>query len=199
MPKVSICSPEFDWLKGREFDVHSQFGEDGLIEAALAKFGEANRCCFEVGASDGVTLSNTKKLRDAGWRAVLIDCDDTKWDALQTHASELVVCIKASIAAASLDLILAQANLPLDLDFGSIDIDGMDYWILDGLRLFRPRLLLVEFGRAMPDYIPEADDVGSPERQAGLNSIIAKGREKGYVPMAVTHVNVLFVDGALCK
>jgi hypothetical protein len=188
--------PFVPWLKGVGSNFTSQFGEDGLIEAALARYGEGGRRCFEVGAADGVWLSNTKRLRDQGWSAILIEGDPKSYASLADNAARErdSRCVNAVVTADNLDDVLGSDPI----DFGVIDIDGQDYWAWEGLRQVRPRLILIEFAcrsREEPeafDWIPVRGSNG-PE-QAGYGAIMALGKTKGYLPLAATGVNLLFVD-----
>ena len=74
--------PKRDWLRGRASNTYTQFGEDGLIAACLEKIGETNRHCFEIGAADGRFFSNTLRLREDGWRAVLIEAGREQFNKL---------------------------------------------------------------------------------------------------------------------
>ena len=48
-------------------DVHSQFGEDGVLAELLRRLGIERGWCCEFGAYDGVHLSNTRLLLEQGW------------------------------------------------------------------------------------------------------------------------------------
>ena len=179
------------WLNGRARNETSQFGEDGLIEAVFDKIGESNRWCFEVGAADGLMLSNTKRLRDAGWYAVLIEGDPLSAGKCRQWESQRVQVHQTKIEANSLDKILAFSGAPIGLDLGVIDIDGQDYWAWEGLAMFRPRLMLMEFMYVGdPLFVPPKDGEG----QAGKQAIVDLGTSKGYTPVAKTYCNLLFVD-----
>jgi hypothetical protein len=191
---VEVLDSHAGWLLGKQANHTSQFGEDGLIEAVFSRIGESNRCCFEVGASDGLLYSNTHTLRCTGWRAVLIEADAELYGRLREQASNKVRTVHERIGACSLDSILAYHGMPRDLDLGVIDIDGQDYWAWDGMRVYRPRVMLVEFAYYREaDYIPPlgASDAGE---QAGLAAIIGLGEAKGYTAVVKTYCNVLFVD-----
>ncbi len=189
---VQILSQRFG-LSGRGGNHTSQFGEDGLIEAALDGIGAKNKWCFEVGAADGLFFSNTARLREQGWKTVLIEGDAERYVELAKLASDSVFTIPKHIGPRSLDRILDECGAPQDLDFGVIDIDGQDYWIWDGLRQFRPRLLLVEFAYATEDHRDEFPECGAIG-QATYKAILRMGAEKGYEALAKTHCNLLFVD-----
>ena len=181
------------WLNGTEKIVYSQFGEDGIIEAVFNHFGVANRWCLEVGAGDGVGLSNTKALRDQGWEAVLVEGNPTSYANLVSLKSESVRCVHERIGPDSLDRILREHGAPTDIDFVSIDIDGQDYWIWKGLKDFRPRVVCIEFspygGKDGP--IPECG-IDKPF-QAGFNEMMGLATEMGYLVLCNTYCNLICV------
>lgn len=193
-PRI-YCLP---WLNGKARNVRSQCGEDGLLEAVLARIGIGKRWCFEVGAYDGERNSNVAQLIDKGWNAVLIECDDRQFANLQNRYADndRVRCVHAYIEPTNIDHILREAGAPGDLDVGVIDIDEQDFWVWAGMRLFWPRIMVVEYGYGRPvDQVPSLrTDRGNPERiiQAGRNSINYLGVAKGYVSVAVTDCNVVF-------
>ena len=193
---IEVLSPRAGTLAGRGANFTSQFGEDGLIAAALEEFGAANKWCFEVGANDGVFYSNTARLRDEGWSCVLIEAEAEHFDKLRTLNGERVFTIPKRINKDSLNEILKDCGAPRNLDLGVIDIDGQDYWIWDGLKAFRPRLMLIEFDYRSddkPDWFPALNEPGQATRKA----IERLGRDKGYELLARTHVNLLFADSGI--
>lgn len=197
--KHIVTYPAGEFLAGRGGDETSQFGEDGLLAACLERFGCENKWCFEVGASDGLFLSNTHWMRCAGWNAVLIESNPDKFIELCVQRSDRVRCVHETIGPESLDRILDQSGAPVAIDVGVIDIDGQDYWAWDGMRWFRPRLMLVEFDYGSDDQPAVIPDLGGPG-QASLKAIEQLGISKGYTPLAKTLVNLLFArTDILCK
>lgn len=192
IPEPTALHPSGQRLVGRQRNDTSQFGEDGLVEALFEIIGETNRWCFEVGAADGLFFSNTKRLRDANWRAVLIEANPDSYKVLSKLDSSTVYTFNELVKDDSLDRILASVNAPHDLDFGVIDIDGQDYWAWRGMERFKPRAMLVEYGYwNPPETIPGRDDI--EKNQAGLGAICDLGKEKGYTALVSTYCNVLLV------
>ena len=179
------------WMQGKAFNVYTQFGEDGLIAFALDKIGPTNRHCFEIGAADGRFFSNTLRLRELGWYAVLIEADQRHFDRLQAEFGQQSTCIFGTCG--DLDDMLIQTTINRTPDLGIIDIDGQDYWLWHDMVEIRPRVMLVEIstqGRSMP--VPLR---GEPyPAQAGLEQITQLGASKGYTLVATTHCNALFIE-----
>lgn len=189
--EVEILSPRAEWLRGRSRNDYSQFGEDGLIEAALDRIGAENRWCFECGASDGVRHSNTKRLRDIGWNALLIDGDPTLYLSLKAFASDKVKTIRQEVTPRTFEFLLCDHIPPEHPDLGIIDVDGFDYYLLANLTRRLPRVLLIEYGYYnAPETIPPLNECRA-NNQAGYQAICDLGSRKGYVPLARTYCNVL--------
>lgn len=192
---VACLDDRFAGIKLRALNVYSQFGEDGLIEAVFERIGIRNRWCFEVGAADGDYLSNTKVLRKNDWYCLLVESNESHFKRLSLLRSESVFCVHEHVDGSSLDRLLADCGAPTNMDFGCVDIDGQDYWVWDGMRRCEPRVMLVEFSnRKIQDdmrYIPPLGNQTS--KQASFRSIRDLGESKGYIAVAKTYVNVLFV------
>ena len=60
---------------------YSQHGEDKYIESL---FPEKEGVCIEVGAYDGITLSNTLHFEQKGWTALCIEPIPSAFDKCKT-------------------------------------------------------------------------------------------------------------------
>lgn len=177
------------WLKDRAANVYTQFGEDGLIASVFQRIGETNRQCFEIGAADGLFFSNTLRLREAGWRACLIESDETLFNKLVKSYGDNSTCYR--ITCSDLNKPLHDAGFDKNCDFGVIDIDGQDFYLWEDLTQFQPRVMLVEHStRHHAEPPPLRGETG----QAGIDAIRTLGESKGYALVAETYCNALFVD-----
>lgn len=190
--RVVALDPEWQFAADAAGNETSQFGEDGIVQALLGRYGAENSWCFEVGAHDGEYYSNTKRLRDAGWQAVLIEADGRRYERLRAFESAAVRCVHERITDTSLDSILERCGCPHNPDVGSIDIDSDDYWVFKNLRC-RPRILVVEFAEGAGDFCPDAPG----GKQAQKNPVTALANAKCYFPVVSTRVNLILVDRCL--
>ena len=206
-PEATVLDDWGKFLYGKESNVNSQFGEDGLLASLFGRIGTENRWCFECGASDGVWYSNTKALRDAGWSAVLIERDarmiaDLRLAAANDMNSRVVAMeIDSNLP---LDDVLAMSESPYDPDLGVIDVDGQDYWLWRDMAVSRPRVMVVEYCyRNRTAVVPKRGaphrDAENQPQQAGLDAIRELGVEKGYRAVAATPCNLLFVREDVIK
>lgn len=189
-------------LKTYSRDVYSQFGEDGIIEEILnriARVAPVDHWCVEFGAWDGVYLSNTCNLiRNKGYKAVLIEGNPTKYKDLCKNipsADVIKICRFVNFEGdAALEAILKQSPIPKDFDFLSIDIDGCDYFILESLAEYRPKLVCIEFNSTIPnevDYVQPKDF--SVMRGSSPKALARLAVRKGYALVAATECNLFFV------
>ena len=180
--------PYVDWLQGKGANLYTQFGEDGLIQGCLDRIGSTNRHCFEIGAADGRFFSNTLRLREEDWYAVLIESDPKLSQALEMDFGHQSTCIYE--LCEDLDRTLSTTDIDLHPDLGVIDIDGQDWYLWNDLEKYVPRVMLVEIATSGEDEpVPDRGEKG----QAGLTAIRNLGEEKGYELVATTYCNALFV------
>lgn len=97
---------------------YSQYGEAIVIAEVFDALGIERGHAIEFGAGDGIHLSNTRNLTESGWTADLYDGDPQGSKEVQQ---------------AWIDMAWASKPVPQSCNFLSIDIDGIDYWILGAL------------------------------------------------------------------
>jgi hypothetical protein len=187
------------WLKERARNVYSQSGEDGLLEAIFGVLEIERGYAVELGAHDGVYLSNTRHLFERGWSGLLIEADPARFRQLQHNMRGFgeVKCVKALVSFEgdhSLDELLAHHGAPTDLDLLSIDIDGNDYHLWDSVRRFAPKVVVIEYNPSIPNDVEfvQPRDL-SVFQGTSLRSLVKLGRDKGYELGAVTETNGIFV------
>lgn len=192
-------SRAFAWLGERAFNLFSQEGADGILEAIFEKIGETNRFCCEFGAADGLWFSNTRRLIEKGWGGLLIEAEKKSYDALESryrNHPKVSTChaLVEPQGANTIDNLLEWFSAPKDPDLFVVDVDGQDYYILNGLARHHPRVIVCEYDRnADPMAIPE---LGGPG-MAGEMAIIHVGNARGYLPVCKSPYNLYFVRNDL--
>lgn len=186
-------------------DERGQFGEVLQLFRILDYYGSENQFCAEIGAWDGVFLSNTLALRRRGWKALLVESDAEKAAQARELNEPDTVVVHAAATPANIDKMLDDAGAPKELDFLSIDIDSYDYHVWRGLLNYRPRIVMIEtstgpyqagdyvtgYGEPIEEH-PDANG-GEHTRCCSRIAMHRLAADKGYVPMAVTRCNNIFV------
>ena len=169
--------------------VCSQNGEDGIIHEIFRRIGTTTKIFAEVGVGDGCE-NNTAFLLSQGWTGFWIDGESAFLGALENRDDLQKDCLKYLVAFASKENISAlfeQLGVPKEFDLLSLDIDQNTYYAWEGLRSFRPRVVVVEYNAAIPPDVDWKVRYGSNRTWNGTQNFGASlkafeilGRQFGY-------------------
>ena len=182
-------------------NVYSQYGEDGILAEIIRRLGDKrlNRWCVEVGAWDGVFLSNTCDLiRTHGFSAVMIEGDPDRAALIRQNHPSPSVMIRSVMAGFEgpnrLDAILGTTPLPEHFAVLSIDVDGTDYWIFESMQRYRPQVIVIEYNPSIPNvvlFVQERDPAVS--QGSSGRALLELAHAKGYQLAAATTTNLILV------
>ncbi len=184
-------------------NVFSQFGEDKILAEllkVLEKENELDKWACEFGAWDGLHFSNTSNLIvNSNYAAVLIESDKTKFKTLKTNMSSYPAVLVNNFVtlegSTTIDNILSTTSIPINFDLLSIDIDGADYWILEGLTKYRPKIVVIEFNPTIPKEIRFINSKNIASNQgSSMRSVCELAESKNYKIAGITTCNVILVD-----
>ena len=187
------------WLNRHAQNVTSQYGEDGILEKALALLPATDKWCVEFGPHDGQTYSNSAHLiANQSYRAVLIEPNARRFASLTARhtGNSRVVCLQKMVGfgdSDNLDAILDPVGVPIDFDLLSIDIDGNDYHAWETVKRYQPKMVVIEFNPRIPteiDFVRPCDH--KIKHGSSLFSICRLGKSKGYELICVTQINAIF-------
>lgn len=202
--KPDIAIPQaYSDIANKRYNLYSQFEEDGIIEEIFNRIGAVNKWCLECGAADGVLFSNTRKLIESGWKAILIEADTSIFENLKKNANENCICENVKVKPnqnEGLDYFLKKHNAPKDIDLLVIDVDGQDWHLWNTMTQYSPRVVSIECSLPADkelymgdDYIPTIGGDG----QAGYKAILRLAASKGYKPIIRTKTNMICVRNDL--
>lgn len=162
----------------------SQFGEDDIIDNLLGVPQSA--VITDIGAGDGVEISNSRLFRERGWFTVLAESDPVHLDALGALEGPLCALWLEKVTPETVD----EAVHPLT-DVLSIDVDGDDIFLFEALT-HRPEIVVIEYNPTMP-----LNQIVRPARRglrigASVGALDEVAADKDYGLVAVTHCNAIF-------
>ena len=183
-------------------NITSQGGEDGILKELFDLIGTtATPYCIDIGAWDGQHLSNTYQLVHSwNWGGLLVEANSERHEQLCALYSTRpdVTCIDCLVdidGESALSSILQKYNVPLDLDFVSIDVDGADYHLWESIgNTYKPRVMCIEFNPTIPNhvhYVQERDI--TVQEGSSLLALTELGRSFGYHLVVTTTFNAIFV------
>lgn len=138
-------------------NIFSENGEDGIIEKIFSEIKPKSNLCCEFGAWDGIWASNCRNLiKNHNWKAIMIEGNLVRYEELiKTYRNnKRIRCLNSYIdnKENSLNNILTYEEKN-NLDFLSIDIDGLDFEIFESLD-FYPQVICIEVNTG---HSPEVD------------------------------------------
>jgi hypothetical protein len=147
---------------------------------------------------DGKNYSNTFRLVETkGYSAVYIESDSSSFEKLLATASQYpsIHPIHRTVeptGANTLDAILSETPIPNEFDILSIDIDSCDYQVWDSVKVYRPRIVVIEIESTIPPTkLDSIHGSGSPNG-TGFLPMAMLGLTKGYTLVCHTG-NLIFV------
>jgi hypothetical protein len=136
--------------------IYSAFDEQVIIERYIEQLACKQRFCVDIGASDGISCSNTYALFRAGWAGLAVECDGEKFTALagRLRASSGAQLSNCRVTPENVESLLRAHGVPREFGFLSLDIDGYDYFVLERiLEAYRPSLICAEINEKIPPPI----------------------------------------------
>jgi len=144
-------------LHNFRFDAHSQHGEDGIINEILKRsFDKKKLNVVEFGAGDIEENSNTFYLLKNNKInfVVYIEINQILYEKLVKLKNKYkqIIPINISIDYKSesentIDKVLKKNNISNNIDIMSIDIDSFDLDVYKSIKVYHPKLLIIEGGR----------------------------------------------------
>jgi hypothetical protein len=201
--------PESPALTRHELGAFSQNGEDGVLLEILARIGLRHGSFAEIGASSA--QSNCILLCDVlGWGGLFADASAEEHAALERkyrHRPD-VRTVHARVTRQNVTALLRDAGVPADVTVLSIDIDGNDYWVWEGLEGYRPAVVIIEHNASLDPrrclvqpYDPDRRWDGSAFFGASLGALRRLGASRGYrlVAVELTGTNAFLVREDLAQ
>ncbi len=135
-------------LSDTEFKIYSQNGEDGILDYLIFSLGIKRPKFIEIGIGD-YSESNSRFIfeRTSSKGMVIdsiLDLEKKIKKRIKVWKGDLKIVNKEINSKNALD-ILKKDEMLNDLDLFSIDIDGIDYWVLDKLPKFFSKIVVLEY------------------------------------------------------
>jgi hypothetical protein len=189
--------------------VFSQWGEDGIIQFLVSNLKIGNKTFIEFGVETFVESNCRYLMMKDNWRGFVIDGSSRNLARLQRsyffYHHELL-CKAAFITRDNICALLDESEFDKDLGILSVDIDGVDYYVLEQLDQWKPCILIVEynalFGKERAVSVPYAPDFVRSTRHhsnlyygASLAAFDYLAKNRGYALVGVNSAgsNAFFV------
>lgn len=177
-----------------EYQVFSQWGDDGIIQWLVAKLPINSRRFVEIGIED-YSESNTRYLlMHDNWSGLVVDSDSaniSKIQAAHYFWKHELQAVPSFVNADNINGLLKQHGYAGDIGLLHIDIDGMDYWVWKALNVVQADIVIMEynsvFGSERALTVPYAAEFARTQAHfsnlyfgASLLALCDLAEEKGY-------------------
>lgn len=196
------------------FKVYSQNDEDGILAEIFKRVGIRTGIFCEIGVQDGLEC-NSLFLIHQGWRGTWVEADETQIPAINEKFQQLLTSGQLHVQneyakPENINRLLTEglsriAGKADELDFLSIDVDGMDFYLLQSLEL-KPKVICIEYNAKFPAGVircpvfdPNYRWQGTDYMGASLSAFDELARTMGYtlVGTNITGANAFFVRNDL--
>lgn len=183
--------------------IFSQGDEDGILQEIFRRIGVSKGTALEIGVQGGVEC-NSHLLLYQGWKAHWIEGSDYWANHLKTKFEDVLSTGQLSFTHTFVtreNLHEHIANVPAELDFVGIDVDGNDYYFLEAMQL-KPKVVCIEYNGLFPpgislvqQYNPTHVWCGSCYFGASLTAMTRLAQRLGYtlVGTNIVGTNAFFV------
>ena len=135
-------------LSFHEASLFSQNGEDGIIRYIFSQIGFESRYFVEFGF--GAHQCNSLRLiLHENFKGLMMDGSEEQCRIFNLTCKEKgisdVHAVNAFIDRDNLEHLIRSNNVPAEIDFLSIDVDGNDYWFWRCLQCINPRVICIEY------------------------------------------------------
>jgi hypothetical protein len=157
MLEVLLSLNSSDQLQNHEFKVFSQWGEDGILKWIVDHIEIKNKTFIEFGVEDFRESNCRYLMMSRGWSGFVLDGSERNVDEIRRaywHWRYNLVARAAFVTRENVNELLEESGFDADLGILSIDIDGMDYHVLERIERLRPRIIVAEYNALFGDTRP---------------------------------------------
>jgi len=201
-----------DPLSAYEFQVFSQFGEDGILQHLIQETGidDNEKTFVEFGVQDYQESNTRFLLQGHHWQGLIIDGSGAWMESVKTSSLYWRYNLKAIAAwidRENINDLILSSGLQGTIGFLSIDIDGNDYWVWERISCIKPIIIACEwnstFGKEHALSIPydpgfnrAAAHYSHQYWGASIAALHHLAEQKGYALIGTNQAgnNLFFVD-----
>jgi len=178
-----------------EFQVFSQWGDDGIIQYLISKVDIANKFFIEFGV-ENYTESNTRfLLMNNNWSGLIMDGSKENMDYVRNDHIFWKYDLRAKnvfVTAENIDELIESEGISGNIGILHVDIDGNDFWIWKKISSVDADIVIVEFNSVFgtercisvpydPAFVRSQKHYSNLYFGASLNAFVKLGEEKDYV------------------
>lgn len=148
-------------LQEVEFQIFSQFGDDGIIQYLIHKLDMPNKTFIEFGVENYFESNTRFLLMNDNWSGFVMDGSDANMSRLKHWTCFWkydLKCRAVFIDRDNINDLILESGFEEEIGLLHIDLDGNDYWIWKEIIAIKPVVVIAEynsvFGIDRPIAVP---------------------------------------------
>ena len=177
-----------------EFQVYSQWGEDGIIQYLLRHLSVSSNVFVEFGVENYLEANTRWLVEGHNWSGLVIDGSQQHVDTIKSDAiywKHRLKAVSAFVDAENINRLISGNGISGDVGLLSVDIDGMDYWVWKAIDVITPDIVVVEYNALFgptrsvtvpydPNFARQKAHYSWSYYGASLAALVGLGKTKGY-------------------
>jgi len=142
------------------FSFNSQFEEDGILLYIFSLIKPTNRRVVEICAGAGRECMSANLIINHGWDGLLFDGDKDNVEKGKKYFAEFKSVrlnppkyIQSWITKDNINKLIIDNGFIGPIDLLSLDIDGIDYYLMQAITAINPRVIICETHNIIPDNL----------------------------------------------
>jgi len=189
-----LAALDADDMRANEFQVYSQWGEDGILQHLIRRVPIERKLFVEIGVESYVEANTRFLAEHSNWAGLLLEADAEQVAAIRRdriYWAANLKAVAAFVTRENINSLLSEHGLAGDIGLLSIDVDGNDYWLWEAITAVNPRIVVCEYnsflGSERPLVVPYAADFRRSQAHyswlyygASLPALAYLAERKGY-------------------
>tara|TARA_Y100001958_G_C21229005_1_gene554542 strand:+ start:754 stop:1641 length:888 start_codon:yes stop_codon:yes gene_type:complete len=177
-----------------EFQVFSQWGEDGIISYLVNNLDIKNNFFIEFGVGNYLESNTRFLLKKFNWSGFIIDSSQKNIDYIKKdkiYWQHNINALCEFVSRENINKIFLENVSQKNIGLLSIDIDGNDYWVWKAITTIDPSIVVIEYnsilGSSKNYTVPYSKNFERNRAHysnlyygASLPALVKLGKEKGY-------------------
>ncbi len=146
-----------DSIADAEFQVYSQWGEDGILEWLVQRLPISSRRFVEFGVENYREANTRFLLVNRNWQGLVMDARPDNMRSLREHEiywKYNLTAVSTFITRDNINELISTHGFGGKIGVLSIDIDGNDYWVWESIAAAAPDIVVCEYNAVFGDLHP---------------------------------------------
>lgn len=140
--------PVYENIQDAEFQVFSQFGDDGILQYLIEQTCPAVKKFIEFGVENYTEANTLFLLLNDNWSGLIIDGNPANIDSVRRSPwfwRQDLQAVAKFVDRDNINELFEEAGFTGEIGLLSVDIDGNDYWVWEAIHVVNPVLVTVEY------------------------------------------------------